>query len=307
MPLLLVLNELSYREVKARYDDLSDALHKLVSVLRQARRHRTDVALVTERQFIDLPMSDDFSLRKWAADGRNADALRYIRSMRNRAPFRAVVTTSADSEAEYFHAGVPADGLGVAHLMGGLALSLPLEAKWDHGVLPLVQRTLRETAAGDVVLADGEASVRHAFSASHVDVHREWMCTSALTGLISPGDLWDAREDVFPHLRFLARVADDLHKLPATALDAVKVRLAELELAAAEWSAAGGPLPSWRSKVTPDSESRKSLCWFADDEDGERRLFDLHARFTPGPGRLHLRLDDSRRALVIAYIGRKLV
>jgi hypothetical protein len=38
------------------------------------------------------------------------------------------------------------------------------------------------------------------------------------------------------------------------------------------------------------------------------RCFDLHARFTPGPGRIHLRLaaEGDRPAIVVGYIGPKL-
>jgi hypothetical protein len=35
-------------------------------------------------------------------------------------------------------------------------------------------------------------------------------------------------------------------------------------------------------------------------------VFDLHARFTPGAGRLHFRLDPEPRRAVIAHVGRKL-
>jgi hypothetical protein len=36
------------------------------------------------------------------------------------------------------------------------------------------------------------------------------------------------------------------------------------------------------------------------------RVFDLHARFTPGAGRIHFRLDPTAQKFVIAYIGKKL-
>jgi hypothetical protein len=44
------------------------------------------------------------------------------------------------------------------------------------------------------------------------------------------------------------------------------------------------------------------------DLDGENRCFDLHARFTPGAGRIHFRLapDDAGPRLVIAHVGHKL-
>jgi hypothetical protein len=61
----------------------------------------------------------------------------------------------------------------------------------------------------------------------------------------------------------------------------------------------------WRSRVTPESETRRHLCKFA-DFDGESRIFDLHGRFTPGEGRIYFRLVPQERTATIAYIGLKL-
>ncbi len=108
-----------------------------------------------------------------------------------------------------------------------------------------------------------------------------------------------------PHLRFLPRVGDDLRGLTQAWLHPVKERLAELELATAEWTPSSAAQPQWRSRVTPDSDTRKPLCRFA-DTDGTMQLFDWHARFTPGAGRLHFRMDAAHQQLVIAYIGTKL-
>jgi hypothetical protein len=89
------------------------------------------------------------------------------------------------------------------------------------------------------------------------------------------------------------------------ALKAVAERLAELERAVAEWDPARRAEPEYRSLVTPEHQTRKWLCWFV-DLDGASRLFDLHARFTPGAGRLHFRLEGAARSAVVAHVGEKL-
>ncbi|MFE9918536.1 hypothetical protein ACFYPG_25605 [Micromonospora sp. NPDC005553] len=305
MSLLLVLNELSYRETKARREDISDSLHGLVKLLRKVRQHRTDVALVTERRFFDLDLGDDYSVREWAGDGRNSDALRYLRGMRQRAPFRDVAPADLRDGAEYFHGEQPAEGLGTAHQVGGLAVSLPLAQLWDETLLRLSQHGLAEDDAGAIVLTRAEVGVRHACRPGHVDEHQQWLCDSELTRIHSGAKLWEAREDIFPHLRFLPSVADDLLRLRSAWLQPVKERLAELELTAAAWVPAIEAGPRWRSKVTPESDTRKALCRFV-DTDGTTRVFDWHARFTPGAGRLHFRMDGAHQQLVIAYIGAKL-
>jgi hypothetical protein len=305
LSLLLVLNELSYRGVRAQPQELSDSLHRLVGLLRRVREHRTDVALVTEAKFIDLELGSGYTIRQWAGDGRNRDAFRYLMALRNRAPFRDVMPGELWREVDYRHADHPAAGLGTAHLSGGLAISLCLANVWQAAWLTLIQSALAEDDSGEIVLTDNEVQVRHASMPEHVAVHREWLCDSALDQIHSGAELWAAREDVFPHLRLLPRVADDLAKLRPGWLNPVKEQLAKLEQAAAGWNTALEAVPQWRSKVTPESDSRKELCRFR-DVDGLDHIFEWHARITPGAGRLHFRLDRRAQRLVVAYIGPKL-
>ncbi|MFD6731150.1 hypothetical protein ACFWDZ_08605 [Micromonospora aurantiaca] len=306
MPLLLVLNELSYRETKARREEISDSLRGLVRLLRKVREHRTDVALVTERAFFDLNLGDDYSVREWAGDGRNRDWLRYLLGMRQRAPFRDVAPADLRDGTEYFHDGRAAEGLGTAYQVGGLAVSLSLAEPWEETRLKLSQHGLAEDDAGTVEVTRTDVDVRHAARSEHVEQHRQWLCDSELTRIHTGVELWDARDDIFPHLRFLPRVAHDLRRLTPAWLHPVKERLAELELATAAWTPTLDAAPQWRSKVTPESDTRKALCHF-EDTDGTSQLFDWHARFTPGAGRLHFRMDRSRQQLVVAYIGAKRV
>lgn len=111
--------------------------------------------------------------------------------------------------------------------------------------------------------------------------------------------------DVFPDLEFLPRVQDNLAKLSTAWVEPVKERLAELQTATARWDVTAQPAPDWLSHVTPESQSRRQLCQFV-DLDGTVRLFEMHARVTPGAGRVYFRLDGAKGKLVIAHIGQKL-
>ena len=304
LTLLLVLNDLSYRGAKARRDVLSDSLHGLVALLRKVRSHRTDVALVTEANFFDLELGESYTVREWAGDGRNRDALRYLMSMRQRAPFRDVAPAGLWRDIDYLYGQRRAEGLGTAYLAGGLAVSLRLADVWQAAWLTLIQRGLAEDDAGEILLTEDDVHIRHASVPDHVAEHREWLCDSELDRIHSAAELWKAREDVFPHLRFLPRVVDDVAVLRSGWLNPVKEQLAKLELAAAGWNTVLEATPQWRSKVTPESDSRKELCRFQ-DIDGLSYIFDWHARFTPGAGRLHFRIDRSEQRIVIAYIGEK--
>ncbi|MEH1014273.1 hypothetical protein V6U90_14315 [Micromonospora sp. CPCC 206060] len=305
MSLLLVLNELSYRDVKARREEVDSSLRDFVSLLLRVRRHRTEVSLVTEKTLADLEFSDGYSIRRWAGDNRNRDHWRFLKVMRNRAPFREAVPDNLGYDADYFHDGRPADGLGTAHLVAGLAVSLRLGPEWEAARLVLTRQALGEDDSGEIVLDSSEVDVRHACTEGHVHEHRHWLVDSELTRLHTADQLWAAREDLFPHLRFLARVEGDLAGLPVGWFHAVKERLAELERSAADWRADPSVALRWHSKVTPESDSRRELCRFT-DVDGVSHLFEWHARFTPGAGRLHFRIDNASHTLVVGYIGRKL-
>ena len=80
-------------------------------------------------------------------------------------------------------------------------------------------------------------------------------------------------------------------------------KLAALQNSLSGWNGDGHP--AWRVRVTGEYSGRERLCWF-EDLDGEWRLFEQHARFTPGEGRIHFRLDQPDQQIVVAYIGRKL-
>jgi hypothetical protein len=89
------------------------------------------------------------------------------------------------------------------------------------------------------------------------------------------------------------------------ALRQVDDRLRELDDTVAEWDPTEQAFPAWRSKVTPEGATRKRQWTFKDDS-GVERLFDLHARFTPGAGRIHFCLvPETERRMLIAYIGLK--
>ena len=124
---------------------------------------------------------------------------------------------------------------------------------------------------------------------------------TASTGI----ELCNNVDDWFPSIKFLPRVRNDLDNYSAHSfeLDQVIERLAELQATIAAWN--GDALPSWRSKVTPESQSRQELCEFADCA-GRTHNYELHARFTPGAGRIHFRLLHAERKIEVAYIGKKL-
>lgn len=300
--ILLFLNELSCgtSQSASRVDEV---MEDFVALLRHVKQRRPEAALISPVKREDLELAQGYYVNQWiGARPKNHDLWQFIRRMQNHAPYSAVLPPGAAEGTQYSVDGTEARGLGAAHLMDGLLVSLLVNATWDT---PWVEATYDELDDEGEDILSGPVSVRHAATTGHAQSHDDWVRQGGLSALRLGSEIWDARSDLFPHLDFLPRVEADLTDLVPEWVVPVASRLASLNEAVAKWDPKVPGEPPWLSKVTPESENRRKYCWF-DDLDRERRLFDLHARFTPGVGRIHMRLVAEASMVRIAYIGRKL-
>ncbi|MEH0422826.1 hypothetical protein [Streptomyces sp. B21-083] len=261
---------------------------------------------MTKHPLPEAELARGYYYGQWAADNRNRNQRLFIKALRNTAPFKAVRAPSAEAgdDIEYHCSGQPVEGVGWAHLMDGLAVSLPLSATWSGPWLNLNIRRLVETDTGDLAMEEVMEQVRHSARRADLSLHEKWGCAAGLDAVDSASQLWEQWDDFFPRLQVLPEVRDQLTDLELRWFIQVRGLLARLQASAALWDGSG--VPDWQgAKVTPEHAQRKQLCLFR-DLDGEKRFFDWHGRFTPGAGRLHFRLVGEDKALRIAYIGPKI-
>ncbi|WP_007023665.1 hypothetical protein [Saccharomonospora iraqiensis] len=301
MRVLLFLNELSC-EHGADERTVDDGMRDLVETVRQIRSRRKDAALVSTVPLKDVELSENYRVSQWINKRGNRDRWRLLQSARNMAPIGAALTQDTD-EVEYTHRNRRAEGLAGAHLADGLAVSLPVHPDWLSSWIDVDR--CRVVEDDGVQLVHDTVQVRHAGRPVDGSKHEDWIDSSGLAGIVSGAELWAGVGDFFTHIRFLDRVEQDLRGLDRVWLRSVRERLVELDRTVAQWEPSRSRHPAWRSYVTPESESRMRLCEFA-DLDGVVRPFSLHARFTPGAGRIHFRLDPEQRMMTVGYIGRKL-
>lgn len=309
MPLVAVLNDLSLVNGPTTRDAGREAMSNLVTLLRRLRQLSGDVALQTPSPLKTIQIAENFSVPMWLGDDDVRDQWRFLLTLQNRSPyevgFESLVETSLG--IDYHVDGQSAKGLGWAHLCGGLGISLQIDPQWNVDWLTLSRETVRETDDDNLVLETDAVDVRHASTIAHTSSHEAW-----LAGLVEPikrgSDLWARREELFPSLRFLPRVQKQLEALAAGTehLHAISERLRELSDTIAGWNPANGEHPEWRSKITGEHEGRRNLCYFTNEQQVSE-CYDLHARFTPGAGRIYFRLVASERTAVIAHVGEKLV
>jgi hypothetical protein len=301
MSILLFLNNLSYPIPVP--EQVSALVSNLVAALREIRGLRRDAVLFTSVPLTDLELAPNYPFQRWAAEARNRDAFRFLRSLENRAPFRLAGSQDSDQMVEYVFDGDEAQGLGYAHALDGMAISFAICKDWDTSMVALTRRIL-VAENGDAELVESMVEARHVADPTHVRIHAQWLRTNDLINIRSGRQLWECRAESFPHLEFLPVVENNLIILDGHWLKPVRDRLIELERTMADWKSSQS-MPVWQSKITPEAEHRKRFCQFV-DLDGVSRSFDLHARFTPGPGRIHFRVDFGSRKLIIGYVGRKL-
>ena len=300
MAVPVVLNELSCAGWPASPHTGAEYVRELARSLAELSRLRRRTFLLSEVRIGTLSFGH-YTLASLLRDGGCQDAIRQILAFANRAPLSSFANLDADG-CECKVDGVEARAVLFAHLLHTLIVSFPSKDLWRG---PSINIDLLEIGP-DARIVSTNLEVPNLACAEQVPLHRELLAEFRGIEIIDARNVWAHRAEWFPSLTFLARVEGDLKSLPfsSVALEQVVGRLFELEIAIGEWVPDNG-LPSWRSKVTPESEQRKGLCRFI-CADGQQRTYEWHARFTPGAGRIHFRMLAEERLAEVAYIGLKL-
>ncbi len=199
----------------------------------------------------------------------------------------------------------PPDGepLVFCAITDGIAIGFPSSPEWNRDRVTVHFDELLPDATIHPTSEEIDQLTRAAHAAPIRDRHRERLRRSVGN---DPTTLWENRETAFPDLSFGPGVQDNLME-SANLLDVIVGKLAAIDQSAREWRRDGGPAPSWKTKVTPESQTvmsnpalretrrfRSCLC--------ARKLFAWHARFG-GSGRIHLRFSPESHNVEIGYIG----
>ncbi|WP_328718934.1 hypothetical protein OHT52_05090 [Streptomyces sp. NBC_00247] len=299
--LMLFFNEKSCTS-SITQEQADEAMHDFIQVCRSTWKIYQGTTLVSEVPMENLEIAPGYYLQQWRNEPRNHDAWQFMRrTLQRKAPLAGVLPKPPDDQdSDYRHDGTPVLGLAAAHLMNSPAVSLPTGICWKVPWLKVAYETVDENG-----YLHGVADVRHIASGAHVVEHEEWIRDTAAAAVTTGAKLWAQRETLFPHLQLVPDVEQNLLDLTNASLPSVRQELLRLNTAAENWHP-GQSEPSWAAKVVPESETRikQGLCTFT-DFDGSKKLFSLHCRFNPSPGRIHLRLITEEGKIRIGYVGRK--
>ena len=193
------------------------------------------------------------------------------------------------------------DPLVFCAIVDGIAVGFPTKPIWDCN---------RITVRFNELLPDGSIEetsdeIDQLTRATHADPICERHRVRLRAGS-NPVSLWENREEIFPNLAFGPGVEANLKDF-ANLFPTILGKLVALDQSAGEWQIKGGPVPPWKTKVTPESDpvmedpklrdARKFQSYL-----GRREMFEWHARFGSS-GRIHLRFDPVSREVEIGYIG----
>lgn len=200
----------------------------------------------------------------------------------------------------------PPDGepLVLCAITDWIAVGFPTAAAWESDRIRV--RFLELLADG--TMPEVMEEVDHLAKRAHV----EPICERhriRFRAVRDPAKLWQDRRAAFPDLLFGLDVKGHLMEC-ATHLPTIVGKLSDLDHSAREWKAVGGPAPSWRTKVTPESASTRQKRTVMRtrqfrSQRGQQEVFEWHARFG-NSGRIHLRFDAVSREVEVGYIGPKL-
>jgi hypothetical protein len=176
MPLLF-LNERSWATACDR-SRANVAMADFVEAVRAVVKVDPDeTALVSEVARESLEIAEGYTIGDWFLDDpKNRDRWRRLRALQNRSPVKSVYPApDADGHLEYRHKGEEVLGLGAAHFMQGIAVSLPVAPEWTPASVTLERRELVELDDGSLEFEDLSVEVRHISVRTHVDDHLGWI------------------------------------------------------------------------------------------------------------------------------------
>ncbi len=309
MDLDMVLNELSLRTAN-NVQTAKQWMLDLTETAQIATEHGVNDVLRVHSEFYTTEVATSYSVSDWLCDSSvDLEARLLLNAFITNGPLLDDLQDTEIEErkllSDFVHEGEAANGLGFAFLLECLALSVRSESGWEVGTLVLEATWLED----DNNLKTETVTVVHASRLEHIHEHIAWIQNRLSRGVRDGLDLWNRRSELFPSLSFCETISKQMQGLGNPMLRQVVKRLFELEDYCKSWTSDSFNPDNLPSKATPESESRlqkfrQQLTFKCPD--GEKRIFSLHVRMTPGAWRLHFCVELGPGQIIIGYIGPKI-
>lgn len=282
----------------------------LLRTITRLRSFNKKFALNTAQPIAQYQIADNWTLQSVLGGTRFRDEWTFIRLLADRSPYSAGMQDELRDEIDGAECrtrpgGVPSTALTWATLLDSATVSFDAHQDWSQAWVETTYSSLES----DETIQETEGRVRNASQPEHADEHVDWLKLLGFFEAPEALKIWGERQERYPGLRFLPRVAGDLVALQDTGAPYIQAlaALSDLSKDAVNWDPKSA-WPTFSRKASPESGRRQAFCNAKDDITKQDELFDWHTRFTGGlAGRLHFRVDGANRVIVVAYVGRKLM
>ena len=310
MDLEMVFNELSVDSPATSILEARQWMAGFVGTILSASAAGVNRVLRTHIDINNTLLAPEYPLSRWRNDSNvDLEARRYFRSLISQyPPLEDLPEISNNMLArDFFHQGRRAYGFGIAYLLESICISLPSAKVWNMNEIEVKTEWLNENGG----LISKKVRIMHASNSSHIDLLAGWITQRLKTGVVNGDDLWNRREELFPHLIFCDYVAKQIFPLQNgdPMFRQIVKRFFELQNYCSAWRE--GPfLPDQLPfKATVESEptmqkyrgKRTFTC-----PGGNEITFTWHGRMTPGAWRIYFDPSIGPGMMHIGYIGQKL-
>jgi hypothetical protein len=306
-----IFNELSIKEV----DNIHSARSILEDFVKTCAKAQKTLSLSTLRipetigSLYNIVLAKDYPVAKWCHDQEIDHDIRqmFYVIVANPPLLKDEEINELDTfNSSYFSFnGKESKGLGVAHLLQTLAVSLATDDCWDTDKIILVHDYFDSNY--DVV--SKSVDINNAAKLGHIDSHVDYFIEKRKALISKCSEIWNQRETVFPNLIFCGKTHKQLTKgLGSRYVYQIYDRLKSLNEYLNTWKTGNFDISDFTTQqnLTCSPESDCTLRLY-----GDQRRFSI-----PGKGTelftLHIKTGDLRfyflpdivtRKAYIGYIG----
>lgn len=284
-------------------------MSRLVEVLRVAPNHGFGKGIRTSEAFPTLELAPNYTLQSWTVDREvNRDERMFVLYLATRSPF-LIGAAPEIQEREHLVEVVLGDD---SALEWGAAflLDLPLvsvcQGPWEAAELNAICRSLDSTES----VVTESCVLRNVSKPVHFLEHENWIAERKIRSLDCLEDLWNRRDELFPHLVFCQEVKDQLFSIQRgdAHFQSLIERLFQLQKYFGNWES-GSFEKSAFAKCNPTSNATRETYgrrYYFTCPDGMKVFCGWHLYLTPGAWRIYFHPDADKRRCIIGHIGAKL-
>lgn len=292
----MYLNEKSWHVQQEDLYVIDEKIRKFLDIyaLMKRKNPRKEIFVSEDEQlYID---SKNYPLAKWLSEADIEYRRLYLSFWSKRITYKPEDEYEVNVEDEILKGGTE------AYLNDSFMVSIGLDEKWE-------QKDIKATLFS-VYEEEKEININNIYCKEQLDDNdvEEVFYREKRKSVKSYEQLWDQREELFPHLCFCPSVEENLSSLQISCLDGIEGKLLELERYCTNF---GDKIfdPSKLTKTTGESlvtlDKYKKEHTFI-DELGVEYLASWHMRFTVIPGRIFFIPQYKDDKILVCYIGKKL-